>query len=150
MTTMITLPQEYAYTFAGVLPIFYVLLWQITQVGKARKAAGIKYPQLYAEKDEADSSRSAKIFNCLQRSHQNTLENLPTALFSTLIAGLRYPRFAGALCGTWAICRVFYTIGYGTGDPNARNYLGSNAISSLSQYALLLAATWTTFQLIIA
>ncbi|KAI0094312.1 membrane-associated proteins in eicosanoid and glutathione metabolism [Irpex rosettiformis] len=146
----ITLPQEYIYPLAGVLSTFYVLFFQVVRVGGARKAAGIKYPQLYAEKAEAQSNREARLFNCVQRAHQNTLENLPTALFSTLVAGLVYPRFAGCACAFWSVARIIYTIGYGSGDPAARNLLGANVMGSLTQYTLLLTATWSLVKLAIA
>ncbi|KAI0697570.1 membrane-associated proteins in eicosanoid and glutathione metabolism [Cytidiella melzeri] len=144
---MITIPQEYLYPLAGTLSTFYVLFYQMNSVGRARRAAGIKYPQLYAEKAEAESSINAKVFNCVQRAHQNTLENLPTVIFSTLIAGLVYPTFAGSLCATWSVARLLYTIGYSSGDPNARNFLGANVLGSLSQYTLLLSATWSVAKL---
>ncbi|KAI0782343.1 membrane-associated proteins in eicosanoid and glutathione metabolism [Irpex lacteus] len=146
----ITLPQEYVYPLAGVLSTFYVLFYQMVRVGGARKAAGIKYPQLYAEKAEAQSNRAARLFNCVQRAHQNTLENLPTTLFSTLIAGLVYPKFAGSAAAFWSVARVIYTIGYGSGEPDARNLLGANVLGSLTQYTLLLTATWTLVKLTIA
>jgi hypothetical protein len=92
-------------------------------------------PIVYAEKAETERSKDALIFNCVQRkwswiftsvrglitlstgAHQNTLENLALTLFSTLIAGLVYPKFAGAVCGTWSVARLLYTIGYSSGEP---------------------------------
>ena len=50
-------------------------------------------------------------------AHQNTLEVAPIIIGSTLIAGLAHPVAAAALCGTWAVSRILYTIGYSTGDP---------------------------------
>jgi hypothetical protein len=35
---------------------------------------------VYAEKAVQDASKAALIFNCTQRAHQNTLENLPLAI----------------------------------------------------------------------
>ena len=37
----------------------------------------MKYPLLYATGDDENS----KTFNCIQRAHQNSLENLPQARF---------------------------------------------------------------------
>jgi glutathione S-transferase len=39
-------------------------------VSSARKASGIKYPQMYASKEEQDKSKEALKFNCVQRAHQ--------------------------------------------------------------------------------
>lgn len=63
-------------------------------------------------------------------AHQNTLENLPTTLFSTLIAGLVYPKFAGSAAAFWSVARVIYTIGYGSGEPDAVSLL--QALCSIS------------------
>lgn len=38
-------------------------------------------------------------------------------LTSTLITGLKYPVVAASLCGVWTFSKIFYTIGYSTGDP---------------------------------
>jgi hypothetical protein len=35
---------------------------------------------VYAEKAVQDASKAALVFNCTQRAHQNTLENLPLAI----------------------------------------------------------------------
>lgn len=53
--------------------------WAAHKVGAARRAFGVPYPQMYAEK----SDKHATAFNCVQRAHQNTLEQLP--LFYTLL-----------------------------------------------------------------
>jgi glutathione S-transferase len=50
-------------------------------------------------------------------AHQNTLEYLPQVIVSTFIVGLKYPYLAAAVCGTWTVSRLLYTIGYSTGDP---------------------------------
>ncbi|EKM48317.1 uncharacterized protein PHACADRAFT_49759, partial [Phanerochaete carnosa HHB-10118-sp] len=107
----------YAYTAAAIVSTFWLTTFQAFKVGRARKAAGIAYPQLMAEKAEAAASKEAQIFNCTQRAHQNTLESLPQLISATLIVGLKYPYFAAAACGTWTVARLLYTIGYSSGDP---------------------------------
>ncbi|THG99861.1 hypothetical protein EW026_g2555 [Hermanssonia centrifuga] len=119
-------------------------------VGKARKAAHIAYPQLYAEKDEALMSKSARIFNCVQRSHQNTLEHITMIVSSTLIAGLSRPGLAASLCISWVLGRVSYTIGYSTGDAAKRNSWGAPLVTAATQISLVVYATLTAYQLVVA
>ncbi|KIP06175.1 hypothetical protein PHLGIDRAFT_36079 [Phlebiopsis gigantea 11061_1 CR5-6] len=147
----IVLPAEYGYTAAAVVSTFWVTLFQSLRVGRARKAAKIDYPQLYAEKAEAAASKEAHVFNCAQRAHQNTLEWLPQVIASTLIVGVKYPRFAAAVCATWSVARVLYTIGYTSGNPKKRNLLGANIFSGLTTVGFVLgASTYTVYQLITA
>ncbi|KAJ3555876.1 hypothetical protein NM688_g2337 [Phlebia brevispora] len=124
MSTAIVIPEKYGYTVAAVAGTFWLTFYQMLRVARARKAAKIPYPQLYAEKAEAEASKEAHVFNCTQRAHQNTLEWLPQVLTSTLIVGLKYPVYAASLCGVWTAARFIYTIGYSTGDPAKRNFMG--------------------------
>ncbi|OSD06244.1 membrane-associated proteins in eicosanoid and glutathione metabolism [Trametes coccinea BRFM310] len=146
--TGLVLPKEYAYPAASVVSTFYLLFWQAFRVGKARKRAGIEYPQVYADKVEAAAKQEAQVFNCTQRAHQNTLEVVPIVIGSTLIAGLSHPVAAGALCGVWTLTRIFYTIGYATGDPKKRNRFGAAVLGSLSVLGLVGTATATVVSLI--
>ncbi|KAF8481836.1 hypothetical protein DFH94DRAFT_681184 [Russula ochroleuca] len=110
-------PPSFSWVAASLVSVAIVLQWQRISVGNARKKASIPYPQAYAEKAEQESSMDAKIFNCKQRAHQNTLENVPEVILTTLIGGLRYPIFAAAACGFWSVTRILYMIRYGTGEP---------------------------------
>ncbi|EPQ59960.1 membrane-associated proteins in eicosanoid and glutathione metabolism [Gloeophyllum trabeum ATCC 11539] len=138
----IVLPKGFTYVIASAFSPVWVLIWQSTKVAQARSAAGIKYPQLHAEKAEAEAARNAHVFNCVQRAHQNTLESLPIAVIGTLVTGLRFPILAASLVGTWTLARVLYTRGYATGDPDERTYPGG-ALTAVVQFALALAGTWT-------
>ncbi|KIM84294.1 hypothetical protein PILCRDRAFT_818633 [Piloderma croceum F 1598] len=121
MSSTIVVPQGLSYTSAAVLSTAFVLVWQTRVVSKARSRAGIKYPQAYAENAAVEASREALIFNCAQRAHQNTLETLPIVLITTLITAVKYPLPAAAACAIWGFSRVFYTLGYITGEPKKRS-----------------------------
>lgn len=90
---------------------FPVTIWQSFLVSSARKQAGIKYPQVYATKEEEKASKLALQFNCTQRAHQNTLENLSQFFVSSLISGLLYPRLATGAAGLFIVGRIVYTLG---------------------------------------
>ncbi|KAI8995290.1 membrane-associated proteins in eicosanoid and glutathione metabolism [Trametes punicea] len=146
--TGLVLPKEYAYPAAAVVSTFYLLFWQSTRVARARRRAGIEYPQVYAEKAEVATNKEAHVFNCTQRAHQNTLEVAPIIIGSTLIAGFSYPVAAAALCGAWTISRIVYSIGYSTGDPKKRNLGGAGIFGSLSMLTLIGTSTASVVSLI--
>ena len=47
-----------------------------------------------------------QVFNCIQRSHQNTLENLPQFMFLLTMAGFSHPRLAAAAGWVWIAGRL--------------------------------------------
>lgn len=141
---------------------YAVNIWQISLVSGARKRASIKYPQVYATKEEESQSPQAKAFNCTQRAHQNSLEYGPTFILTSILGGLRYPRITVAAAATYLVGRVFYTlgkiisaqskdhvnliylefiIGYSTGTPTKR--LPGFYASSVSLVVLLITSTTT-------
>ncbi|KZT62847.1 membrane-associated proteins in eicosanoid and glutathione metabolism [Calocera cornea HHB12733] len=124
MPLNLVVPDHYGWTALAAASTMYLCLYQTINVSGARTASGIKYPQLYAEKAEAEKSLAAMKFNCAQRAHANTLEVLPHILTGTLLSGLYYPIPAAALCATWVVGRVLYTIGYSSGIPSQRNKSG--------------------------
>lgn len=93
-------------------------MWHSTRVGPFRKAAGIRYPQAYAESSDIASAKSEDqkhamyLFNCAQRAHANYLENHASAALAILIAGLQYPLTSSVLGAGWAVSRLAYAIGY--------------------------------------
>ncbi|KAI0756330.1 membrane-associated proteins in eicosanoid and glutathione metabolism [Daedaleopsis nitida] len=148
MSSGIVLPKEFVYPASAVVATFYLLFWQTMRVGRARRSAKIDYPQVYAENAEVAANHAAKVFNCTQRAHQNTLEALPVMISGTLITGLTYPIVAASLCGGWVFARILYTIGYSTGDPKKRNMLGSNYIGLLCMLGLMGSSTASVVGLI--
>ncbi|KAG1742681.1 uncharacterized protein EDB91DRAFT_1127474 [Suillus paluster] len=147
MSSPIILPPGFAYVAAGLVSTAWVLGWQALVVGRHRTKSGIKYPQLYAEKAEADASKAALLFNCAQRAHQNTIEHMPLIIVTTLVTALKHPVLAGYACGFWALSRVLYTLGYTTGDPVKRNTRGG-ILGELSVFGLLFGSTYTAYELL--
>jgi hypothetical protein len=61
--------------------------WQSSRVMAYRKSADVQYPTLYASDEAAAADPKKKQYNCAQRAHQNTLENLPMLLALTAYFG---------------------------------------------------------------
>ncbi|EIW83550.1 membrane-associated proteins in eicosanoid and glutathione metabolism [Coniophora puteana RWD-64-598 SS2] len=141
----IVIPAEYAYVAGALASTIWLNIWQFLRVARARKAAKIDYPQMYAEVQQAKDRREAHLFNCAQRAHQNTLESLPTVLISTAIAGVQFPTYAAAGLGLWVAGRVLYTIGYSTGEPAKRS---RGTIGTIAMLGLILGASYTAVDLI--
>eukprot|EP00954_Amorphochlora_amoebiformis_P015131 1185251-Amorphochlora_amoeboformis.AAC.3 len=79
-----------------------------SQVVKARKEYGVKYPNLYAP----ESNKHADKFNSVQRAHQNTLESWPMVMTLMVANGVLFPKFSAACGAMWAVGRVIYGAGY--------------------------------------
>ncbi|KAJ3750651.1 hypothetical protein DFH05DRAFT_1518796 [Lentinula detonsa] len=149
MSSVIEVPQGSSYVAGALLSTVFLLAGQSHVVSVHRKAAGIKYPQTYAEQRETEASASALKFNCAQRAHQNTLENLPIVYATTLISALKFPKAAAAACVFWSLGRVLYTRGYVTGDPAQRMKKGG-ALHSLAILVLLGTSLYTAGSLMLA
>ncbi|CAL4239637.1 unnamed protein product, partial [Meganyctiphanes norvegica] len=105
---------EYGYCVLVAVGSGFMLTWKALQVGKARKQHKVHYPKMYSEDNDH--------FNCVQRAHQNTLENYPVFLMTLLLGGLYNP-VASAIGGTiWCVGRIAYAKGYYTGDPKKRTW----------------------------
>ncbi|TDL21347.1 membrane-associated proteins in eicosanoid and glutathione metabolism [Rickenella mellea] len=144
----ITLPERYPFVVAAGISTFGLSLWQGVLVSRYRKKAGIAYPQAYAEKAEAEASIDAMKFNCAQRAHQNTIENLPHLLFGLLVTGVRYPTLAAVIGFSSTLGRVMYTLGYSSGTPKNR-YNKGGGIAMASNLVLFLASTWATVEMLL-
>ncbi|KAI8368277.1 uncharacterized protein BYT42DRAFT_586018 [Radiomyces spectabilis] len=116
----LTIPSEYGYVL-GVAAVTAVYTFSIgIRVGGARKAANVPYPYPYATQEEADKDKKKYIFNCTQRAHQNSLEQLPVFLTLLLIGGLRHAEISAAAGAFYLVGRIIYVNGYCTGEPSKR------------------------------
>ncbi|KAK9106424.1 hypothetical protein Syun_022435 [Stephania yunnanensis] len=115
------LPREYGYVILVLVLYSFLNMWMAFQVGKARKKYKVFYPTLYALESE---NKDAKLFNCVQRGHQNSLEMMPMFFALLLLGGLRHPLVSAGLGLLYMVGRYFYFTGYATGDPNNRLKLG--------------------------
>ncbi|KAH9950992.1 membrane-associated proteins in eicosanoid and glutathione metabolism [Amylocystis lapponica] len=149
MSSAFVVPREMSYPAAAILSTLWLATWQTMRVGFARSAAGIKYPQVYGEKAEAEASKAVRIFNCTQRAHQNTLEQMPAVLAATTLIALNYPVAAAALCGFWTFARVLYTIGYSTGEPDRRNFMRAAQMNEGAFIGFLVGSSWSVAKLLL-
>lgn len=106
------LPEGYGFVVAAGIGSVFVNFYLMSKVMKARKDYDVAYPALY--------SPTSKEFNCIQRSHQNYLENQPQFLFLLSMGGLQYPKCAAGLGLVYLIGRIVYAKGYSSGDPEKR------------------------------
>ncbi|CAM0875209.1 unnamed protein product [Alopecurus aequalis] len=154
MTVSIELTKEYGYVVLTVVAYAFLNFWMSFQVGGARKKYvpprhtspvrpdsvalrrnltrisffddvlfryKVPYPNMYAIESE---NKDAKLFNCVQRGHQNSLENMPMFFVTVLLGGLQHPVIAAALGVLYILARFFYFKGYATGVPENRLKLG--------------------------
>jgi glutathione S-transferase len=117
-------------------------------VMKHRKLADVPYPHMYASREECAKDPKKHLFNCVQRGHQNTLENYPGFLVLLASSSLFAARWA-AVCGAiWMAGRYMYAAGYSTGKPESRMWgsiayigiLGMLGICSVGIFGLITGA----------
>jgi len=113
--------------------------------GAARRAAKIKYPHAYASAEACDKDPAAFKFNCAQRAHMNTIEQLPMFYPLLFIGGLKFPKTA-ALSGLGYIAaRFIFTNGYLKGPNHLQ--LGQR-LSYVGLLTLLGCTAATVFDLV--
>jgi glutathione S-transferase len=78
-------PPGYGFVVLTALGSVMLLTWKAIKVGQARAEHKVPYPAMYSLDNVA--------FNCIQRAHQNTLENYPQFLSMLLIGGIEMPYF---------------------------------------------------------
>ncbi|CAL9202825.1 unnamed protein product [Musa hybrid cultivar] len=137
MAAALGIPKEYGYVVLVLLSYIFLNFWMSFQVGKARKKYKVFYPTLYAIKSE---NKDAKLFNCVQRGHQNSLEMMPVFFATLLVGGLQLPIIAAGLGAVYTVARFFYFKGYASGVPENRLRIGGINFLALFGLIILTAA----------
>ena len=75
---------------------------------------------MYATPETCPDDKARLHFNCIQRAHQNSLENQPIFLFLLSASSLRFPLVAGILGFSYLLGRLVYFQGYSKGKPKGR------------------------------
>ncbi|XP_063403623.1 glutathione S-transferase 3, mitochondrial-like isoform X2 [Mytilus trossulus] len=102
---------DFGYVILVASSTWFLMNWLEMRTLLARSEYGVPYPKMYSDDDR---------FNCVQRAHQNTLENYPQFLILLVFAGLTFPKLSAAAGMVWIVGRVFYALGYYSGDPKKR------------------------------
>ncbi|CAF1344222.1 unnamed protein product [Adineta steineri] len=135
------LSREHGYAAGVALSSWVVLQYMGVNVMKARKRFNVDYPALYA----SDSHPQSKAFNCVQRGHQNTLENYPQFLLMLGLGSIQYPLISSIGGAIWLIGRLVYFQGYASGQPEKRQY---GAFQYIGMFAMMGCAIKTVYDLI--
>jgi glutathione S-transferase len=96
--------SDYGYVILAASATAFLNIFQIVNIAKLRKKHGINYPAMTSDKHDD--------FNCAQRVHANTLENIPFFLSTLMMAGIRSPLLAAGFGGLWIFGRFLYSVGY--------------------------------------
>ncbi|XP_057807306.1 uncharacterized protein LOC131021990 [Salvia miltiorrhiza] len=121
-------PKEYGYVVLVVVAYCFLNIWMSVQVGNARNKYKVFYPTMYASESE---NKDAKLFNCVQRGHQNSLELMPMMLVLLVLGGIRHPLIAASLGAAYTLTRYFYFKAYSTGHPKNRLAFGNSGFVAM-------------------
>ncbi|CAL4943981.1 unnamed protein product [Urochloa decumbens] len=133
MAVSIEFTKEYGYVVLVLVAYAFLNFWMSFQVGKARRKYKVFYPTMYAIESE---NKDAKLFNCVQRGHQNSLEMMPMFFVMLLLGGLQHPTIAAGLGVLYMVARFFYFKGYATGVPDNRLKIGG--LNFLAVFGLII------------
>eukprot|EP01124_Arcella_intermedia_P023949 TRINITY_DN3931_c0_g2_i1.p1 TRINITY_DN3931_c0_g2~~TRINITY_DN3931_c0_g2_i1.p1 ORF type:complete len:196 (-),score=29.20 TRINITY_DN3931_c0_g2_i1:3-590(-) len=131
------LPSNYAPAMLAFGSFLFVNNILGMHVVRARAQHNVPWPALYAD----PTNPKAAAFNCIQRAHQQTLENVGGFLGALAVAGQRYPVTTGLLGAVWALTRIFFMLDYskGASQRNRRAGLGTVAFMILGGLSMLTA-----------
>lgn len=120
MSDSFTLPADYKYVVAALplIPIVNIVLDYT--VMRARRAARVPLPQLFASAEEAAKDPRKHQFNCTQKSSLNFAEHVGPVIAAILAAGTYMPKTAAVGTVVFATGRLLYHFGYATGEPQKR------------------------------
>ncbi|KAF3321019.1 microsomal glutathione S-transferase 3-like protein [Carex littledalei] len=135
MAVSVEISKEYGYVVLNLVVYALLNMWMSIEVGKARKKYKVPYPTLYATESE---NKDAKLFNCVQRGHQNSIEYMPVFFVMLLVGGLQHPLIAAGLGTLYTISRFFYFKLYSTGNP--QNRLKPVGVSFLALFGLIICS----------
>ena len=65
------------------------------------------------------TTKNARSFNCVQRSHQQILETFTGYCVTALIAGILYPMTSFLFCGLWLYSRMLWVSSYAASEGDA-------------------------------
>eukprot|EP00992_Anisonema_acinus_P009708 TRINITY_DN5902_c0_g1_i1.p1 TRINITY_DN5902_c0_g1~~TRINITY_DN5902_c0_g1_i1.p1 ORF type:complete len:142 (+),score=28.38 TRINITY_DN5902_c0_g1_i1:33-458(+) len=125
------IPADFGYVVLVVGLSWIMNIFLIVQVAQARKKYNVQYPNLYAP----TGHKHAEAFDCIQRAHQNTLENFAPIQILMVLNGLLFPRAAAGFGLIWVLARVIYGIGYAKGGASGR--MAGAALSHVGDFPLM-------------
>eukprot|EP00611_Tribonema_gayanum_P025667 TRINITY_DN590_c0_g1_i2.p1 TRINITY_DN590_c0_g1~~TRINITY_DN590_c0_g1_i2.p1 ORF type:complete len:149 (-),score=44.00 TRINITY_DN590_c0_g1_i2:380-826(-) len=128
----VRLQPAHGYVAGVAIASVFVNTWAAFGVGAARKKYNVPYPQMYAETSHAHSTQ----FNCVQRAHQNILENYPPFLMLLAVGSTYRPALAAAFGALRLFGFISYYKGYSSGDPKKRLNPGT-AVGYIGLFGLL-------------
>ncbi|KAG6480289.1 microsomal glutathione S-transferase 3-like [Zingiber officinale] len=128
MAMTFELSGDYGYVVLVLAAYIFFNFWMSIQVLLARERYNVDFPTMYALESE---NKDAKLFNCIQRGHQNSLEMMPAFVVTLLLSGLYCPVGAAALGVVYTVGRYYYFKGYATGVPDNRLTVGRFAFMAL-------------------
>ncbi|XP_057500765.1 uncharacterized protein LOC130784793 [Actinidia eriantha] len=123
-----TLPREYGYVVLTLVLYCFLNFWMSSRVVNARKKYNVNFPTMYASESE---NKDAKLFNCVQRGHQNSLEMMPKFFMLMIVGGIRHPLICASLGVVYVVGRYFFFTGYSSGDPQKRMTRGKYSFVAL-------------------
>mmetsp|Transcript_14928 Transcript_14928/g.24418 ORF Transcript_14928/g.24418 Transcript_14928/m.24418 type:complete len:145 (-) Transcript_14928:34-468(-) len=136
------LPDDFGYVVLAHMFSWISNTYLTINVVKARKKYDVKYPALYAPADH----KNAEEFNCVQRAHQNTLENWGPVQILMAFNGILHPKFAATCGAIWAVGRIVYGWGYSKNGPSGR--MAGGLLSHLGDFPLLIGGFVCAFKMI--
>lgn len=144
------LPDGYGLVFAGLAATAVANFYLVINVVKARKKFGVEYPALYADQSHIDGKKckdekDIAEFNCVQRAHQNTCENMASIQLLGVVNGLIYPTFSGACLIAYSVGRIMYGYGYAGGGPKGR--MAGGIVSHLGDFPLIICTVYNAVKL---